>query len=319
MELVIGNKVIQEPIRNILLQLKSECNNHLLHDISNDDGYNVKITCPCHKGGQERHPSCAVYSNMLDEHVCYGTVHCFTCGYTATLPQLVGDCFGEDVSYGEKWLVGRYGDVFIKRVEYLLPIEPKVTKVKKYLDESILDKYNMYHPYMTQRKLTAEVLRKFKVGYDKETDALTFPIWDIAGNLVSITRRSVSNKRFELQEDIGKDVYLLNFLVKEHCTTAYVCESQINALTLHGWGYPGIALLGTGSKEQYGILNKSGIRHFVLCFDGDQPGRNGAARFKSNIRKDVIVTDIHMPLGKDINDITLENFQFLLQQTSCVF
>jgi DNA primase len=49
-------------------------------------------------------------------------------------------------------------------------------------------------------------------------------------------------------------------------------------------------------------------------FDGDEAGRKGAERFKKNIRNDVIVTDILMPNGMDVNDLTYEQFMYLLNQ-----
>ena len=91
----------------------------------------------------------------------------------------------------------------------------------------------------------------------------------------------------------------------------YVCESQINALTLWSWGYPAIALFGTGSSHQYDILNKSGIRNYILCFDGDAAGLKGKDRFLQNIRKDVLVSYVPIPMGKDVNDLTKEQFESL--------
>ena len=43
-------------------------------------------------------------------------------------------------------------------------------------------------------------------------------------------------------------------------------------------------------------------------FDGDFAGRKGAERFIKNIRSDVFVTDLLLPKGKDINDLTKEEF-----------
>lgn len=41
-------------------------------------GDNIMITCPFHKDGQERRPSCGIRLTP-DEYSSIGTVHCFTC------------------------------------------------------------------------------------------------------------------------------------------------------------------------------------------------------------------------------------------------
>ena len=47
-----------------------------------------------------------------------------------------------------------------------------------------------------------------------------------------LTRRSVNNKTFIIDSKKQKPVYLLYYLKKRDIKEAYICESQINALTL---------------------------------------------------------------------------------------
>ena len=95
---------------------------------------------------------------------------------------------------------------------------------------------------------------------------------------------------------------------EKHIDSVYVTESQINCLTLHSWGYPAIALFGTGSKNQYEILKKSGIRNYCLALDGDEAGRKGIRRFIDNMPQDVLISIALLPEGKDVNDLTCEEF-----------
>ena len=312
MDLIINNKVIDAPIMTILTTLKSELHNGLLKDINREAQDNIPITCPSHKGGKEHRPSCFVYCRKDNPEIEYGKVHCFTCGYTATLPAFVADCFGESELFGEQWLLHRFGAIrdSDEDINYLEPIVLG-TKNKQYLDESILNNYMYYHPYMWKRGLSKEVVDRFGVGYDKSTNAIIFPVWDEQNRLVMITSRNVSNKYFHIEKNKDKPIYLLNFVNQDNVDKVYVCESQINALTLYSWGYPAIALFGTGSGYQYDILNKSGIRNYVLCFDGDQAGDKGRDRFVKNIRKDVLVSYKQLPLGKDVNDLTKQQFESL--------
>ena len=211
MELIVNKKVITAPISVILHTLKNEINGKYLNYIGPEKGDDIAITCPWHKDGQENRPSCHVFTKRDDSTIYYGTVHCFTCGKSVPLYSLIGYYLEGDDDLGKEWLVERFGGVFLKEETYL----PEIIidkKKKDYLNESILDDYNYYHPYMDQRKLTPQVISLFKIGYDKETDSLTFPVWDENNHLVTITRRSVKGKKFILEENIDKPVYLLNFI-----------------------------------------------------------------------------------------------------------
>ena len=310
MQLILENKIINEPIISILNKLKQDADWDVFDTIEDKNEY-VRITCPFHSDGHEKHPSCSVYASEDSADIIYGTYNCLACHSKGQLWQLVAHVLGITDEQAKKWLLQNFGDTIIEFRDFIKPLDlniPKVTQTIKTLDESILDNYNMYHPYMSERKLTFEVIRKFKIGYDKDTQCLTFPVWDEKNNLVMITKRSVNSKQFYIPTGIDKPVYLLNFITGD---TVYITESQIDALTLQGYGYPGVALFGTGSKKQYEILKKSGLRKFILCFDGDEAGRKGALRFIQNMPKDVFIAFKQLPNGKDVNDLTKEEFDNL--------
>jgi DNA primase len=68
----------------------------LLHSVKVVNN-NIMITCPYHKNGQERSPSCGI---LLKDRVSHdkvykaGTVHCFTCGETHTIEEMITHVFG---------------------------------------------------------------------------------------------------------------------------------------------------------------------------------------------------------------------------------
>ena len=257
MRIRIKNKVITEPIINILYQAKRELTNGKLKDIQKAHDANILISCPCHKGGYEKRPSCRVLADETCEDLEAGYAYCFSCGYSAPFAQVIGDLFDEDKSFGEEWLVERFGNTFVEQEEFLQEIVlDKPTVKKEYLDESVLVPFDFYHPYMWKRKLSKEVVDRFRVGYDKERDAITFPVYDERHNLVMITARSVNSKHFWIPKNVDKPVYLLYDILDRRVQTVYVAESQINALTLRTWGLDSIALFGTGSEKQYNILKK---------------------------------------------------------------
>ena len=307
MRIRIRNKVVTEPIINILYQAKRELTNGKLKDIQKAHDANILISCPCHKDGYEKHASCRVLADETCEELEAGYAYCFSCGYSAPFAQVIGDLFNEDKAFGEEWLVERFGNTFVEQEEFLQEIVlDKPTVKKEYLDEASLIPFDFYHPYMWKRKLSKEVVDRFRVGYDKERDAITFPVYDERHRLVMVTARSVNSKRFWIPKDVDKPVYLLYDILERGVQTVYVCESQINALTARTWGLDAVALFGTGSEKQYNTLKKSGIRNYILLFDGDEAGRKGAMRFKKNMPPDVFITDVRLPAGKDVNDLTYD-------------
>lgn len=307
MRIKIRNKVITEPIINILYQAKRELRNGKLKDIQKAHDANILISCPCHKDGFEKHASCRILADETCPDLEAGYAYCFSCGYSEPFAQVIGDLFDRDRAFGEEWLVERFGNTFVEQEEFLQEIVlDKATVKKEYLDESTLVPFDFYHPYMWKRKLSKEVVDQFRVGYDKERDAITFPVYDEKHRLVMVTARSVNSKRFWIPKDVDKPVYLLYDILDRGVQTVYVAESQINALTLRTWGLDSVALFGTGSDKQYHTLKKSGIRNYILLFDGDEAGRKGAMRFKKNMPNDVFITDVRLPAGKDVNDLTRE-------------
>ena len=316
MRIRIRNKVITEPIINILYQAKRELTNGKLKDIQKAHDANILISCPCHKDGYEKHASCRVLADETCEDLEAGYAYCFSCGYSAPFAQVIGDLFNEDKAFGEEWLVERFGNTFVEQEEFLQEIVlDKPTVKKEYLDEASLIPFDFYHPYMWKRKLSKEVVDRFRVGYDKDRDAITFPVYDERHRLVMVTARSVNSKRFWIPKDVDKPVYLLYDILERGVQTVYVCESQINALTARTWGLDAVALFGTGSEKQYNTLKKSGIRNYILLFDGDEAGRKGAMRFKKNMPPDVFITDVRLPAGKDVNDLTYDEVMNLVSSS----
>lgn len=308
MKLTIRNRVIDTPIESILKRVQKETG--YLKDIY-VKGDEVVCTCPFHKGGQERKPACFVYDG--DGDLVRGTFHCFACGEKGSFAKLISACYNTDVRSGEQWLIDNFSSAIIQTREYLEEIEENK---KNYLEESVLETFEYDNEealdyLINKRHLHKDIIDLFKVGFDPSSYCVTFPCRDEHGNLVGIFKRSIRQKFFSIPQMSQKPVYLLDYVIKNGITSVVVCESQINALTLWGWGIPAIALFGTGSNYQYEVLRKSGIRKYLLAFDGDLAGEVGANRFINHMGYDVLINKVVLPKGKDVNDLTEEEFRSL--------
>lgn len=311
--LVVDNKVIETPVKTIIDLLRQQL--FLLHinklDKIEIKQNNVRCTCPIHKGGQERTPSCEI---LLEDKngIPAGTVHCFGCGYRASLVKFISDCLEIPFRKAKEWLLGvvnyslKESNRDIEELDLYKDILPLNVNNwgEVYLNE--LKEYDYIHPYMFERKLTDDIIDKFEVGYDPKLDALTFPVY-VDGVCRLVCKRRVKFKRFEMPEINPKPIYGLDYLTDNE---VIVCESIINALTCWSYGKQAVALFGTGSDWQIEQLNKIPQRHIILALDGDEAGRKGTTRLIKGLTNK-IVTVLKIPNGKDINDLTKEEFDNL--------
>ena len=303
-------KYSKEQIIRILNILKHDLNlkgQSYFKNIDSSNNNYILITCPFHSNHSENHPSCGI---VLKKDKSY--FHCFTCGKSGSILKFISLVLDIEEEEAKKWL--KYNLSIEDRYEDNLLPEINLTKTNlsknNNLDPKILEQYDYYHDYMWERKLSKEVVDKYRIGYDPIRNAITFPVWDEKGILKFVTARSVTSKRFWIPPNVEKPVYLLNFMLKEKPDVLYVCESQINALTLCSYGYPAVGLFGTGSEHQAKVLAKSGIRLFIFCLDPDIAGTKGVNRLYNLLPKDILLDVIDMPRnGKDINDYTKEEFE----------
>ena len=97
-----------------------------------------------------------------------GWVHCFTCGESCSLEQMISRCFGVDDlgQYGNRWLKNSFLTGFNQERHININIDRKrITDDcrNKYVDEKELEQYRFYHPYMYERKLTDDVIDLFDI------------------------------------------------------------------------------------------------------------------------------------------------------------
>ena len=321
MPLVVdGNKVVLTPIKEVLENLREHMHALGIFKIEKIEykGNNARITCPFHKDGFENRPSCDVLlcdkvvpDGFKETVIPAGTVHCFSCGYSAGFVKFVSDCLGVSFRKATEWILCfcDYEIYTEQRDVGNLDIFSDESEQNNYSSLPVitcddLRKYDFYHPYMEKRKLTPEVIEKFEVGYYPKEDVLTFPVY-VDGRCLFVAKRKVSYKKFIMPSVKPKPIYGLDYLCESN--KVYITESIINALTLESYGMSAVALFGTGSSYQIDKLNKLSVRKYVLCFDGDEAGINGRNRLLKNL-KGKIVTYVDMPYRKDVNDLTKEEF-----------
>lgn len=314
----VNNHVILDDTQDILIELRKQLELNGVKRFAKfiDSGNNIQTNCPFHKEGQERKPSFGINKKT-------GECHCFGCGWSGTLSEMISNCFGKDDFgvYGDKWLIRNFVSVAVENrpeIDIDFGRRKKITSdTKKYISEQELDSYRYTHPYMYKRKLTDEIIDLFDIGYDKNTECITFPNRDINGNTLFIARRSVKTKFFNYPQDVEKPVYGLyeiRYVLNswDYPEEVIICESMLDALTCWVYGKYAVALNGTGNENQFKTLRNMPNRKFILATDMDEAGLNARERIKKSLGNKLVteyVWDINV--AKDINDMSKEYFESL--------
>lgn len=203
---------IQQDMVQIIEDLQAEVAGTGLIETINQTGNNIMINCPIHKDGLESSPSCGVTINEVTtwegKKLEAGTVNCFTCGYTASLPEMISNVLGynDRGRFGFKWLSRKYQfvDVNERKPIQIVKKKEEVKENINYVSEEELASYRYTHPYMYQRGLTDYYIELFDIGYCKDTQSITFPVKDEKGRCMFIQKRSVEGKRFDNDSNASK-------------------------------------------------------------------------------------------------------------------
>ena len=296
-----------------------------------DVGDDFMITCPYHGNGQERRPSAGIRKED-------GVFHCFACGETHSLQEVISYCFGnyDDIlgKEGWKWLLKNFAITQVEqRNDIVIDCDRKVAKIEKqkrlnaFVSDDILDKYRYIHPYMYKRGLTDEIIELFDIGYDEETDCITFPIRDIKGNCLGVARRSTHGKYFNYPNGFEKPLYGIYELFHNTKIADYigenlyqytfpeeviVCESMFDALSFWTVGKYAVALNGLGSEMQFEQLRDLPCRTIILCTDMDEAGLKAREKLKKQLYNKIVM-QYFLPEGrKDANDCTKNELKNLV-------
>ena len=312
--MVINDTIFNVDCYEIISELQQQLhlNKIQLLNTIDDTTDNVMIACPYHKDGQERRPSMGIKKSD-------GTCHCFACGEVTGLPQMISHCWGHDSeigAFGWEWLLKNFLTISVeerKDLDLDFSRDKKVSKTE-YISEEELDGYRYIHSYMYKRKLTDDIIERFDIGYDKNSQCITFPIRDKTGGTLFIARRSVNSKYFNYPSGAEKPVYGLYelSLLDKYPTEIIICESMIDALTCWVYGKYAIALNGLGNELQFKQLREMPCRKFILATDADEAGMQARQRIRKNLKNKIIseyVWDLN--IAKDINDMTKEFFENL--------
>lgn len=338
--------VILTEIATMVKDLKEELLTNginLLHDIkAKDTAKDVMISCPVHNAGQERNASCGISKfDKIKNGKQYpaGTVHCFTCGYTADFFEFVAYILGHgnDRNFGRRYVIQKYNTMEIsQRPDVKLNFERNVPgKLPySYVDESILDNYRYTSDYLIQRQFELNTILFYEYGLNKQNNTITMPVRDHRGGLVFVKQRFINplpgQDKYLNEAGIPKQYILYGFwqvlqLLKtiqdgkcqnkklEENYKKYgiaLTEGEFNASYLMQCGIPAVSLLGRILFQditkrfimQKELLQRYGIKDLILWMDNDQPGKEAQKIIANQLYKDFRLRQPDYSMFPDLND-----------------
>ncbi len=205
------------------------------------------------------------------------------------------------ISYGDAWTaLLKRGDKVPGEALWNILLRGKSEPRKIDSADLFYDSYRS-HRYLLTRGFTVETLKSFKVGWDDDLKAIVIPAFE-NGRLVGLIKRLINpgkESKYDYTYGWQKSHHVFA-LDRIRGNSVIVCEGALNAMWLHQFDLPGVAILGSSlHKVQRDKLLKKAYE-VVLLFDNDESGRKGRREAE---REFPMVTVKHAYVPSQFNDI----------------
>lgn len=222
-------------------------------------------------------------------------------------PKLLAFLRAETIEETYEYLFEIYGKSQFANGFKMPTLERRKERNRIVLPESRLEPYLLRHPYLANRGITDKVQSFMHVGYSKKDKAVVVPWRHEDGTLANLKYRKVKGKVFwyaKGAEPIGNLVYGIDKVYKHNLRTVYVCEAEVDAMSLMTAGKAAIALGGASiTDRQIDKIRKSPIEKIVIATDNDKAGRKVRRQLADALKPYMAVGALRFPDDvKDVNE-----------------
>lgn len=228
--------------------------------------------------------------------------------------KLLGFLRGTDEAEAREYLRMKYGTDaghtygITEESPQLRPLKLSVAKSYKPLDMAVLEPYKFRHPYLARRGISESVQRLMRIGYDKQSRAVTIPWFNADGTLGNVMYRKIEGKTFWYARGgrpTSEMLYGIDVIYSRNIRRAAIVEAPIDAMTVMTAGFAALAVGGTAfSIEKRDLIIRSPIEELTIVRDNDGPGRLLQRRIIAELSPHMTVKIAVVPqrYGKDVND-----------------
>lgn len=247
-------------------------------------GRGTERTFLCPEHGDSR-PSASL--NMIKKKW-----YCFTCGAHGSL----------------------YGDALLMEPDYAVLRDHLCAQMEaaaRVYPESWLSRYDAgpVHPYWLDR-FDEPTARRFRLGYDAESDAVTYPFRDIGGQVRGVVRRPLARSdgpKYLYPRGLDVSRHLFNYDGRGTRVVVLV-EGAMDAVALSMVGVTAWAIYGARlAAAQVALIDRVDPLHVVTAFDNDDAGVAAHLLAKRSFpHRSVSALTWPRSWGKDVDEIGLE-------------
>lgn len=183
--------------------------------------------------------------------------------------------------------------------EDLDAFEPPAGNVKKYLNE---------------RGFSDQVLAEWEIGMG--AGRISIPVRDRQGCLVGISGRATrptQKPKYMHSTGFRRDFYLYGEHKVEEGERCYITEGFFDVINLHQLGYKNaLSVFGSSISDLQVEKIVSWFNRVVIVPDGDDPGKEGAAKIQKALSLRIQTVVVNTPNGEDPGSLTKEQAAALL-------
>lgn len=242
-------------------------------------------------------------TGIIEDNNRPGHYHCFVCGFDGDAFDLKDAAKHREKGESLKEAIREAGET---------PLVP-FKKERAEMTQKTYRTYEQYinacasalpgslgEKYLQDRGLTADIISKYKIGYDNTKRTIVIP-YPGTGYYIS---RSIEGKRYfkPPAEEAGPEpLYNLGHL-KEN--TVFIMESQIDAISIIQAGGKAVAIGGGGERKLLDYKGQLPNMAYIVA-DNDEAGEATARRIKAVLKGlKVRAMIVHPPKAyKDANDL----------------
>jgi hypothetical protein len=257
-------------------------------------GDNIAAYCPFHKNGMEATPS--LYVKVGSKGTNQGAAFCHTCSrgwsFTGLLYKLGADRALIDELRGTAARLPTEAEKQAAVDEWLRNMDLEQTE----LPETVLSVYDYCPLDLVRAGFSKDTLQYFEVGFDRDSQRITFPLRDHDGRFIGVSGRTVvgdperykvyrsefyclagSSYKVEKSKVLwGLDKFYHARLNMPSSQPVVVCEGYKAAMWVYQAGYTDVvALQGTSLSAEQRFLLGHATSDVVLFLDNDKAGRTG--------------------------------------------
>lgn len=269
--------------------------------------------CPFCNSGKKKHKT-GGFSITEDGQ----SWHCFSCKKGGDALDLIGEMEGttnkEEQLKKVNEIIGEFpAQPQPKKSE---PSQLEQEKIRKEAERQI----NSWHGridstdaqnYLKKRGLTRKSVQRFKLGWDSETQAVVIPYPGYPYWIKRLVYPAEDQHKYDKPKtsELGKEP-IFNERALAQKEPVFVCEGQLNAISIEQAGGHAIAIGGVAGQQkliEYVQNHINSTPPLIISFDNDQPGRDASQNLSEMLQNKCCIGRFSYGDLNDINDLLIKN------------